>query len=48
MSIMPKTTKSLLIFSIIYSIGSYTYHTLRHYYAIKALEDNKKKILVIY
>jgi len=43
MSIMPKTTKSLLIFSIIYSIGSYTYHTLRHYYAIKALEDNKKE-----
>ena len=43
MSIMSKTTKSLLIFSIIYSIGSYTYHTLRHYYAIKALEDNKKE-----
>lgn len=43
MSIMPKNNKSLLIFSIIYSIGSYTYHTLRHYYAIKALEENKKE-----
>lgn len=42
MTIMPKTIYNLIIFSIIYAIGSYTYHTLRHYYAIKAL-DNKKK-----
>lgn len=42
MSVTDKTFSSLIIFSIIYSIGCYTYHSLRHYFAIKSIEDNKK------
>lgn len=43
MSVMNKTFFNLIIFSIIYSIGCYTYHSLRHYFAIKAIDDNKRK-----
>lgn len=40
---MAKTFSNLVIFSIIYGVGCYTYHILRHYYAIRAL-GNKKKL----
>lgn len=43
MSIMNKNFINLIIFSIIYGIGSYTYHAIRHYYAIKSISDNKRK-----
>ncbi len=43
MSIMQKTFLNLIIFGIIYGVGSYTYHTLRHYYAIKAISNHEKK-----
>lgn len=43
MSIMNKTFINLMIFSIIYSFGSYTYHTIRHYYAIKSINNHERK-----
>lgn len=43
MSIMEKTMSNLIIFSIIYGIGSYSYHSLRHYFAIKSMDKDKKK-----
>lgn len=43
MSIMNKTFIDLMIFSIIYSFGSYTYHTIRHYYAIKSINNHERK-----
>ena len=42
MSIMHKNIFNLIIFSIIYSIGTYSYHSIRHYLAIKSLNKNKK------
>lgn len=42
MSVMNKTFSNLIIFSIIYGIGCYTYHSLRHYFAIKAIDNNKR------
>lgn len=42
MSVMDKTFLNLVIFSIIYSIGCYTYHSLRHYFAIKSIDNNKR------
>ena len=42
MSVMNKNFTNLIIFSIIYGIGCYTYHSLRHYFAIKAIDDNKR------
>ncbi|MBQ8192877.1 MAG: hypothetical protein IJZ46_02265 [Bacilli bacterium] len=42
MSVMNKTFINLIVFSIIYGIGCYTYHSLRHYFAIKTIENNKK------
>ena len=42
MQAMDKTFINLVIFSIIYGIGSYSYHTLRHYYAIKSIDNHKK------
>lgn len=42
MHAMNKTFSNLIIFSIIYGIGSYTYHTLRHYYAIKSIDKDKR------
>lgn len=43
MSIMNKNIINLIIFSIIYAIGSYSYHTLRHYFAIKSISKNKEE-----
>ena len=43
MSTMDKTISNLIIFSVIYGIGSYSYHSLRHYFAIKAMDKEKKK-----
>ncbi len=43
MSIMDKTINNLIIFSIIYGIGCYSYHSLRHYFAIKSIDKDKKK-----
>ncbi len=34
---------SLIIFAIILAISNYTYHPLRHYYAILVIDDNKNK-----
>lgn len=42
MSVMNKTFNNLIIFSIIYGIGCYTYHCLRHYFAIKAIDGSKR------
>ena len=36
---------NLVIYSILLSIGSYTYHSMRHYFALRVLPcDNKKEI----
>ena len=43
MSIMENSMSNLIIFSIIYGIGSYSYHSLRHYFAIKSMDKDKKK-----
>ena len=43
MSTMDKTISNLIIFSIIYGIGSYSYHSLRHYFAIKTMDKERKK-----
>lgn len=43
MSIMESSMSNLIIFSIIYGIGSYSYHSLRHYFAIKSMDKDKKK-----
>ena len=43
MSIMNKTINNLIIFSIIYGVGCYSYHSLRHYFAIKSIDKDKKK-----
>lgn len=43
MSTMDKTISNLIIFSIIYGVGCYSYHSLRHYFAIKAIDKEKKK-----
>ena len=43
MSIMDKTFTNLIIFSIIYGLGAYTYHTIRHYYAIKSINNHERK-----
>jgi len=42
MSIMDKTFINLIIFSIIYGVGCYTYHSLRHYFAIKSIDGTKR------
>lgn len=42
MSVMNKTFTNLIIFSIIYSVGCYTYHSLRHYFAIKTIDNDKR------
>ena len=42
MSIMDKNMFNLIIFSFLYSIGSYSYHSIRHYLAIKSLAKNKR------
>ena len=34
---------SLFIFAILLSISNYTYHPIRHYYALKVLDNNKNK-----
>lgn len=40
MTIMNKTFINLVIFSIIYGISSYMYHTIRHYLAIKTINNH--------
>ena len=42
MSVMNKTFINLTIFSVIYGVGCYTYHSLRHYFAIKAIDGSKR------
>lgn len=42
MSVMNKTFTNLIIFSVIYGIGCYTYHSLRHYFTIKVVDDDKR------
>ena len=42
MSVMNMTFINLIIFSIIYGVGCYSYHSLRHYFAIKAIDDNNR------
>ena len=43
MSTMEKNITNLIIFSIIYGVGCYSYHSLRHYFAIKSIDKDKKK-----
>ena len=42
MSVMNKTFTNLIFFSVMYGIGCYTYHSLRHYFAIKAIDNDKR------
>ena len=42
MSVMNKNFTNLIVFSVIYGIGCYTYHSLRHYFAIKAIDNDKR------
>ncbi len=42
MSIMNNNIINLIIFSVIYSIGSYSYHSIRHYLAIELVNKDKK------
>ena len=44
---MSNTLYSLLIFAIIFSLSNYSYHTIRHYYALHMLENNKNPRLII-
>ncbi len=42
---MPNTLTSLITYAIILAIGSYSYHTMRHYFALEVLpKDNQKDI----
>ena len=43
MSVMDRTFTNLVIFSIINGIGAYSYHSLRHYYAIKVIDNHNNK-----
>lgn len=43
MSVMDRTFINLVIFSIINGIGAYSYHSLRHYYAIKVIDNHNNK-----
>ena len=36
--------KNLLLFAIISSVSSYTYHSIRHYYALKHIDSSNKEI----
>ena len=45
MNIMNTTLINLVIFSIIYSIGTYSYHSIRHYLAIKLVNKDKKNYI---
>ena len=42
MSVMDKTLINLIIFSVIYGRGCYTYDSLRQYFAIKAIDGSKR------
>lgn len=42
MSIMNKTVINLTIFSVLFSASSYSYHSIRHYLAIKLVNKNKR------
>ncbi len=45
LSKMDATLGNLVIFGILYSVGSYMYHVMRHYFALRVLpSDNKKEI----
>ncbi len=45
LSKMDHTINNLIIFSILLSIGSYMYHVMRHYFALKILpQDNRKEV----
>lgn len=46
LEVMTKTLDNLIIYSIIFSISSYSYHSLRHYYALQVLnnKENNKKV----
>lgn len=46
LSVMPNTIDNLIIYSILFAISSYTYHSLRHYFALKVLnrKENNKKV----
>ncbi len=41
-SVMDKIFINLIIFSFLYSIGTFSYHSLRHYLGISSLDNNKK------
>ena len=43
LSIMENTVDNLIIYSILFSISSYTYHSLRHYFALKVLNKNQNQ-----
>lgn len=41
-SVMEKNITNLIIFSLLYSAGSFSYHNIRHYLGIKSLNKNKR------
>lgn len=41
---MDRDVKNLIIFSIISSISSYSYHSIRHYFALKHTDNSNKEI----
>ncbi len=43
MSVMEKNFINLIILGIVNGIGAYTYHVLRHYYAIKSIDGQERK-----
>lgn len=43
MSSMEKSSFNLFIFAIIYGIGAYSYHSLRHYFAIRSIRYDSRK-----
>ena len=45
LSVMPNTIDNLIIYSILFAISSYTYHSLRHYFALKVL--NRRDINMV-
>lgn len=46
LEVMTNSIDNLIIYSIIFSISSYSYHSLRHYYALQVLDnkENNKKV----
>lgn len=47
LSKMANTLYSLLIFAILFSLSNYSYHIIRHYYALHMLENKKSPRIIV-